>query len=228
MFYSTPLAPPDAIFAVNTAFNTCPSPLAINVGVGAYRTNSGDPLVLDAVAEARKQLWELPRGKGGWQHEYLPIGGDEKFLRGSRKLLFGVEGTLDNEIANEKEMSISSIQTLSGTGALKLLAEFCSTSTSSPVTIAVPNPTWGNHKKIFSSCGSNLTCVTYTYLNLATPSSPSIDFPGVVSSLSSLDRNTLVLFHMCAHNPSGVDFSREEVSERESESESESESERAL
>jgi aspartate/tyrosine/aromatic aminotransferase len=50
--------------------------------------------------------------------EYAPIEGDALFLEGARKVLFG----FDNQ--NYKDERIVSAQTLSGTGALKVLCDF--------------------------------------------------------------------------------------------------------
>jgi aspartate/tyrosine/aromatic aminotransferase len=40
---------------------------------------------------------------------------------------------------------------LSGTGALRILAEFIAKF--SPAPVYVSNPTWGNHKAILEKCG---------------------------------------------------------------------------
>lgn len=42
-------APPDPILGVTVAYNNDPSPLKVNVGVGAYRTQDGLPWVLPVV-----------------------------------------------------------------------------------------------------------------------------------------------------------------------------------
>ena len=65
-FSIPPLAPPDAVFAVSTAYNNCKLPEKVSLGVGAYRGEDGEPLVLQSVVEAKKRFskvsdrWGLP------------------------------------------------------------------------------------------------------------------------------------------------------------------------
>lgn len=62
-----PLAPADAVFAVKTAFENCELPDKVSLGVGAYRGEDGEPLVLSAVVEAKKRFAE--RLSQDWRHE---------------------------------------------------------------------------------------------------------------------------------------------------------------
>ena len=48
-FSSVPLAAPDPILHQNTLFKADTSPDKISVGVGAYRTDEGKPLILNCV-----------------------------------------------------------------------------------------------------------------------------------------------------------------------------------
>jgi len=41
---------------VTVAYNKDPSPVKLNLGVGAYRTEEGKPLVLNVVRKAEQQL----------------------------------------------------------------------------------------------------------------------------------------------------------------------------
>ena len=65
------------------------------------------------------------------------------------------------------------------------------------------DPTWGNHKALFTSCG--LACSEYRYLDKSSPSTPKLDFAGMMADLEACDPGTLVLLQACAHNPTGVD-----------------------
>jgi aspartate aminotransferase len=49
-------APEDPILGVTVAFNKDPSPMKVNLGVGAYRTEEGKPLVLNVVRQAEERL----------------------------------------------------------------------------------------------------------------------------------------------------------------------------
>jgi len=48
-FENVPLAQPDSIFHLNTAYINDKYPKKVNVGVGAYRTNKEKPWVLPVV-----------------------------------------------------------------------------------------------------------------------------------------------------------------------------------
>ena len=52
-------------------------------------------------------------------HEYLPVQGSEIFINSTLKIAYG------EEYLPIKENRIGAIQTLSGTGALRLGLEFC-------------------------------------------------------------------------------------------------------
>ncbi|KAG2279618.1 hypothetical protein Bca52824_050838 [Brassica carinata] len=64
-------APEDPILGMTIAYNKDPSPIKLNLGIGAYRTEEGKPLVLNVVRKAEQQLInDSSRVK-----EYLPIVG---------------------------------------------------------------------------------------------------------------------------------------------------------
>jgi aspartate aminotransferase len=60
VFSNVARAPEDPILGVTVAYNNDPSPVKINLGVGAYRTEEGKPLVLDVVRKAEQQLVNDP------------------------------------------------------------------------------------------------------------------------------------------------------------------------
>ena len=59
------LGPPDAILGVTEAFKADPNPKKINLGVGAYRDDSGKPYVLPVV---RKVSSDYLRGYKNMKH----------------------------------------------------------------------------------------------------------------------------------------------------------------
>ncbi|CAL5422457.1 unnamed protein product [Camellia sinensis] len=67
-------------------------------------------------------------------------------------------------------------------------------------TIYIPQPTWGNHPKIFTIGG--LSVKTYSYYD---PATRGLNFQGLLDDLSSAPSGAIVLLHACAHNPTGVD-----------------------
>ncbi|ONM37721.1 glutamate-oxaloacetate transaminase1 [Zea mays] len=75
VFAALEQAPEDPILGVTVAYNKDPSPVKVNLGVGAYRTEEGKPLVLNVVRRAEQMLINNPsRVK-----EYLPITGLAEF-----------------------------------------------------------------------------------------------------------------------------------------------------
>lgn len=64
-----PLAPPDPILGVGVAFRADTCAEKVNLGIGAYRTSEGKPLVLKCVRQAEKRITEdMTLDK-----EYLPV-----------------------------------------------------------------------------------------------------------------------------------------------------------
>ncbi|KAI4376946.1 hypothetical protein MLD38_014647 [Melastoma candidum] len=182
-------APEDPILGVTVAYNKDPSPVKLNLGVGAYRTEEGKPLVLNVVKKAEQQLVnDRSRVK-----EYLPIVGLAEFNKLSAKLIFGADSpaVLENRVAT--------VQCLSGTGSLRIGAEFLARHYHQKV-IYIPQPTWGNHPKVFSLSG--LSVKTYRYYD---PATRGLDFRGLLEDLGSAPSGAIVLLHACAHNPTGVD-----------------------
>jgi aspartate aminotransferase len=78
-------APEDPILGVTVAFNKDPSPMKVNLGVGAYRTEEGKPLVLNVVRQAEERLLaDRTQNK-----EYQPITGVAQFNKLSAQLILG-------------------------------------------------------------------------------------------------------------------------------------------
>lgn len=104
----------------------------------AYRTTEGKPWVLPVVKKVEKQLAadELQN------HEYLPILGLDSFCQAATKMLLGPNSSA---IAQGRAFGI---QTLSGTGALRVAAE-CLSRILNYDTFYYSKPTWGkNHNLI--------------------------------------------------------------------------------
>lgn len=182
-------APDDPIIGVTTAFYKDPSPVKLNVGVGAYRCEEGKPYVPRVVQEAERRLLnDLSRNK-----EYLPITGNPHFTQLSAKLIFGE----DSPALNEKR--VCTVQCLSGTGSIRVGAEFLAKHYGHK-SVYIPIPTWGNHPTVFTVVGFEVK--SYTYYD---PSTKGLDYEGLLRDLNSAPSGVIVLLHACAHNPTGVD-----------------------
>lgn len=189
VFANVVRAPEDPILGVTVAYNKDPSPVKLNLGVGAYRTEEGKPLVLNVVRKA-EQLLVNDRSR---IKEYLPIVGLADFNKLSAKLILGADSPAI------RGNLVTTVQCLSGTGSLRVGGEFLAKHYHQR-TIYIPNPTWGNHTKIFTLAG--LTVKTYRYYD---PVTRGLNLQGLLEDLGSAPSGAIVLLHACAHNPTGVD-----------------------
>lgn len=100
---------------------------------------------------------------------------------------------------------MTSIQTISGTGALHLGALFLSKFYPRPShqSVYFSSPTWANHHQIFSNV--NLPVQTYPYFSAETK---GLDFHGMRSAIEQAQPGSVILLHACAHNPTGVDLTQ--------------------
>ncbi|KAK5163921.1 Aspartate aminotransferase, cytoplasmic [Saxophila tyrrhenica] len=189
-----PQAPEDPMFGLMAAYRRDEDPNKVDLGIGAYRDNSGKPWILPVV----KQADELLRRDPNLNHEYLPISGLADFTAASQKLVFGEK----SPVVTEKRAV--SYQTISGTGALHLgglfLSKFYNPPNAEAKTIYLSNPTWANHNQVFGNV--SIPTKTYPYFSRETC---SLDFDGMMSTLKSAPSGAIILLHACAHNPTGVD-----------------------
>ncbi|DBA88905.1 hypothetical protein WJX79_000402 [Trebouxia sp. C0005] len=184
-----PQAPPDAILGITEAFKADNDSKKLNLGVGAYRTEEGKPLVLKSVKKAEQKVVNDPNAN----KEYLGIAGNPDFCKLSAKLAFGADSKA------LQEGRAATVQSLSGTGSLRVGAEFLALHYPLKL-IYIPSPTWANHNKIFPLAGIQIR--NYRYYK---PSTRGLDFEGMCEDLSSAPVGSVVLLHACAHNPTGVD-----------------------
>lgn len=66
VFAETPLAPPDAIFALTAAYKADTFKNKVNLGVGAYRDNDGNPYILPVVRKVSSTFPGLVWPAGVW------------------------------------------------------------------------------------------------------------------------------------------------------------------
>jgi len=198
IWQQVPLAPPDSIFKLTASYKADPFPQKVNLGVGAYRDDDSKPWVLPVVRKATEILLNDP----ALDHEYLPITGLPEFTSPAAKLILGADSPA---IA---EGRVSSVQTISGTGANHLGALFLSRYYPFGAVekkVWLSDPTWVNHFAIFRNVG--IEPVTYPYYD---PKTIGLDFNGFISTLQSASPKSVFLLHACAHNPTGVDPTQEQ------------------
>ncbi|KAL2739600.1 hypothetical protein V1477_010989 [Vespula maculifrons] len=189
-FSGIKLGPPIEVFALTKAFNEDTYKKKVNLAIGAYRTTEGKPWVLPVVKKVEKQLAadELQN------HEYLPILGLDSFCQAATKMLLGPNSSA---IAQGRAFGI---QTLSGTGALRVAAE-CLSRILNYDTFYYSKPTWENHKLVFLNGGFKNAC-EYTYWDYE---NRRIDLDGMLKDIKNAPENSVIILHACAHNPTGCD-----------------------
>jgi aspartate aminotransferase len=195
IFGACTLAPPDPILNMSVAYKKDPHASKVDLGVGAYRSESGKPLVFTAVRQAEEAIMTDKTEN----HEYSTIEGPANLKPLCLKVLFG-----DDLKSGDLERIVSS-QALSGTGALRLAAEFIAIHCGKPQ-VYVSNPTWGNHNAIFEKAG--LEVLSYPYWDAE---NKRVNVEGWEECLERMPTGSVVLVHACAHNPTGSDPSSDEL-----------------
>lgn len=135
----------------------------------------------------------------GINHEYLAVTGIESFTKAAVALLLG-----EDSVAL-KEDRVLGVQSLSGTGCLRIGAEFLHRQLGRNV-VYYSDPTWENHHKVFA--GAGFTDIrSYRYWN---PKTRGIDFDGWAEDLTNAPEGAVIVLHVCAHNPTGCDPTQEQ------------------
>jgi aromatic-amino-acid transaminase len=193
LFSSVQLAPKDPIFGLTEAYVADQNPEKVNLGVGVYYTDEGKVPLLKAVIEAEKEIVakQSPRS-------YIPIEGPSPYNMGVQKLLFGEDSPLI------KDGRVVTAECLGGTGALRVGGDFVRRIEPN-VPAAISNPSWENHRGVFEAAGYEV--LEYAYFDSKTR---GVDFAGMVKSLESFPKRTLVVLHVCCHNPTGADLNKEQ------------------
>jgi aspartate aminotransferase len=80
-------------------------------------------------------------------------------------------------------VQVATVQSLSGTGSLRLGAAFLARFYPG-ATVYLSNPTWGNHKNIFADAG--VEWKEYRYFN---PETVGLDFEGMMADIEVIEGN---------------------------------------
>lgn len=191
IFNTVKQLPPDALFDIKKRLSQDTRSVKVDLGIGAYRDNSGKPWVLPSVRSAEAQLQKDPN----YNHEYLPIAGLPSFTSGAARTIFGDD---------YDEKRVISVQSISGTGALHIAAKFIEKFLPNR-TVYLSNPTWANHKAIFE--GQRLITAQYPYWNANTK---SLELDGFLDTIKTAQEGSIFVLHACAHNPTGLDPNQEQ------------------
>lgn len=193
MFQHVDAYPGDPILTLNEDFMNDPRPGKVNLSIGVYLNEAGQLPIMDAVLKGEAAIVKDLRAR-----PYLPMEGDADYRKQAQQLLFGAE---HEAVVNKR---IATAQTIGGSGALKVGADFLKAYFGS-AQVWISDPTWDNHQAIFA--GAGFTVNRYPYYDHDTH---LVDFESMRAVLERLEANDIVMLHACCHNPTGADLSEQQ------------------
>lgn len=193
LFDSATQAPADPILGLSTQFKEDTRENKVNLGVGVFVDAHGVTPVLPSVRAVEQQLAEAGASKS-----YLPMTGSPAYAAATQKLCFGE--TLANQFAGR----VVTAQTPGGTGALRVAGDFLHR-IAGTLPVWLSNPTWANHKGIFTAAGHTLE--TYAYFD---PAANAVDHDAFFSDLKAIPAGQVAVIHACCHNPTGADLTEDD------------------
>jgi len=193
MFEHVDAYPGDPILSLNEDFQRDPRPRKVNLSIGVYLDESGRLPQMYAVREAEAAVLSAPGAR-----PYLPMVGAPAYRKATQALLFGEDNAL------LAEGRIATVQTLGGSGALKVGADFLNAWFGGG-RVWVSDPTWDNHWGLFSGAGFPVD--RYPYYS---PATKQVDFAAMQAALERLPKGDIVVLHACCHNPTGADLGEDQ------------------
>lgn len=191
VFNNVVLAPDDPILGLVENFKQDPRENKINLTIGIYADANGKVPVLNVVKKAQDALFAEAK-----PHVYLPMHGLQKYNTSVQRLLFSEHHSV---IAENR---LATVQTLGGTGALKVGADFLNQLFAGNLPkVHVSDPTWDNHRAIFKGAGFEVEA--YPYFDTETG---GVRFEAMMEYFKALPANSILVLHACCHNPTGADL----------------------
>ncbi|MGR9298963.1 amino acid aminotransferase (plasmid) [Rhizobium leguminosarum] len=190
MFETLTAAPPDKILSLSVLYRNDARPTKMDLGVGVYKDSQGATVIMRAVRDAEKRLYESQTSK-----TYVGMAGDEGFNKAMLKLVFGEKADLSRMFA---------CQTAGGSGALRTIADLL-VKARPDATVWLSDPTWVNHVPILKAAGLNIA--TYPYFD---PASGTVKAEAMLKGLKQAKAGDIILVHGCCHNPTGANLTIEQ------------------
>ncbi|ASS58230.1 aromatic amino acid aminotransferase [Rhizobium leguminosarum bv. trifolii] len=190
MFETLTAAPPDKILSLSALYRNDARPTKMDLGVGVYKDSQGATVIMRAVRDAEKRLYESQTSK-----TYVGMAGDEGFNKAMLKLVFGEKADLSRMFA---------CQTAGGSGALRTIADLL-VKARPDATVWLSDPTWVNHVPILKAAGLNIA--TYPYFD---PASGTVKAEAMLKGLKQAKAGDIILVHGCCHNPTGANLTIEQ------------------
>ena len=206
--------PPDALFEVGRlaqeARRKNPHALMIGLFLGYLRDQNSQPFTFPSVVEAKRFL-----GKGisaATSPEYLGQAGDVEYNRKTLELIFNNESPLFHPSHSDRMISLG---TPGGTGGLFLAGELfkeLQEKTNRPVHLFYGDPAWPNYPAIFEK-KYGFDC--HTFQHEEDKRAITSDFLATLKTQKEVnpDMIPVVLLQGACHNPTGFDYSKEQIQE---------------
>ncbi len=196
MFRHIPSYPGDSVLSLNQDFLADTRQPKVNLGIGMYFDESGRIPIMRAVRKIEEEI-----GTAVESHPYLPMTGLGAYCEQAKRVVFG------SDLYTRLGDRIATIQTLGGSGALKVGADFLKHHFPESQ-LWVSDPTWDNHKVLFGGAGIKVN--PYPYYDARTG---GLRFAEMLEVLGRVPLGNIVLLHACCHNPTGVDMNAGQWSE---------------
>ncbi len=141
----------------------------MNLGIGTYRDDNGQPFILPSVRKAEENVFTAYLN-----HEYAPIAGEPEFCNETVKLAVGE----DCEVVNTG--NYCSVQGLSGTGSIMLAANFIKAYFSGNKVVHLTEPSYSHHSPVLRHAGLNVRYYTYYDYNTC-----GLDMAGAIQDIGN-------------------------------------------
>lgn len=182
-------SPLDPIVLLMNQYASDSNPNKIDVSIGVYKTEEGDPNYVFPCVKSAKEL--LAKNDPG--HCYTNMTGIPEYRQAAQKTVFG-----------ENHDNVVSVQAVSGSGSLHFAFAFL-TGFIGLKNYYVGVPAWGNYKGMIEHVGGVFH--SYKYYDEKTK---SLDFQATVDALEQAPPKSVFVLQAVCHNPTGCDYLREQ------------------
>ena len=180
----------DPILSLMEEFSKDERTPKVNLSIGLYYNEDNIVPQLNAIQAAYKNI----EASNDQVKLYLPMDGLKPYNQATQTLLLG-----EHSPARAQGRAVT-IQTLGGSGALKVGADFLKKYFPES-DVWVSQPTWENHIAIFN--GAGIESHFYPYFDAE---SNGVNVAAMLEKLNTLPAKSIVLLHPCCHNPTGADL----------------------
>ena len=180
----------DPILSLMEEFSKDERTPKVNLSIGLYYNEDNIVPQLNAIQAAYKNI----EASNDQVKLYLPMDGLKPYNQATQTLLLS-----EHSPARAQGRAVT-IQTLGGSGALKVGADFLKKYFPES-DVWVSQPTWENHIAIFN--GAGIESHFYPYFDAE---SNGVNVAAMLEKLNTLPAKSIVLLHPCCHNPTGADL----------------------